>query len=169
MAVHYKFELMEETLFLTVNLIDRYLERETVVKKKLQLVGVTAMLLACKYEEITVPPVDDLVIISDEAYTRIEVLHMEKQMVNALQFNMSVPTSYVFMRRFLKAAQSNEKLKVLSFFIIELCLLEYEMLKFPPSLMAAAAVFTAQCSLFRSKQWTKAIERHTNYSEDQLM
>ena len=51
--VHYKFELMDETLFLTVNIIDRFLARQTVVRKKLQLVGVTAMLLACKYEEVS--------------------------------------------------------------------------------------------------------------------
>ncbi|XP_058213833.1 G2/mitotic-specific cyclin-2-like isoform X1 [Rhododendron vialii] len=167
--VHYKFKLMEETLFLTVNLIDRFLECETVVRKKLQLVGVTALLLACKYEEISVPLVDDLIFISDQSYTRKEILQMEKEMVNALQFNMSVPTPYVFMRRFLKAAQADNKLEALSFFIIELALVEYEMLKFPPSMLAAAAIFTAQCSLHRSKQWTKATEWHTTYTEDQLM
>jgi len=47
-----------------------------VVRKKLQLVGVTAMLLACKYEEVSVPLVEDFVLISDNAYTRIEVLDM---------------------------------------------------------------------------------------------
>ncbi|KAF7143083.1 hypothetical protein RHSIM_Rhsim05G0047700 [Rhododendron simsii] len=167
--VHYKFKLMEETLFLTVNLIDRFLECETVVRKKLQLVGVTALLLACKYEEISVPLVDDLIFISDQSYTRKEILQMEKEMVNALQFNMSVPTPYVFMRRFLKAAQADNKLEALSFFIVELALVEYEMLKFPPSMLAAAAIFTAQCSLHRSKQWTKATEWHTTYTEDQLM
>ncbi|XP_068645457.1 cyclin-B2-2-like isoform X2 [Aristolochia californica] len=109
--VHYKFELVDETLFLTVNLIDRFLERQSVVRKKLQLVGVTAMLLACKYEEVTVPVVEDLLLISDRAYTREEVLAMEKLMINTLQFNMSVPTPYVFMKRFLKAAQSDRKLQ----------------------------------------------------------
>ncbi|KAJ4963134.1 hypothetical protein NE237_023073 [Protea cynaroides] len=167
--VHYKFELMDETLFLTVNLIDRFLARQGVVRKKLQLVGVTAMLLACKYEEVTVPVVEDLILISDKAYTRKEVIEMEKLMVNALQFNMSVPTPYVFMRRFLKAAQSDNKLELLSFFMIELCLVEYEMLRFPPSLLAAAAIYTAQCTLKRSRQWTKTSEWHTNYTEDQLM
>lgn len=107
--VHYKFELMDETLFLTINLIDRFLERQVVVRKKLQLVGVTAMLLACKYEEVSVPIVEDFVLISDKAYTREDVLGMEKSMVNKLQFNFSVPTPYVFMRRFLKAAQSDKK------------------------------------------------------------
>jgi cyclin B len=67
---------MDETLFLAINLIDRFLERCTVVRKKLQLVGVTAMLLACKYEEVSVPLVEDFVLISDNAYTRIEVLDM---------------------------------------------------------------------------------------------
>ncbi|KAB2097646.1 hypothetical protein ES319_A01G184700v1 [Gossypium barbadense] len=107
--VHYKFDLMEETLFLTINLIDRFLERCTVIRKKLQLVGMTAMLLACKYEEVSVPIVEDFVLISDKAYTRKDVLDMEKLMVNTLQFHMSVPTPYVFMRRFLKAAQSEKK------------------------------------------------------------
>lgn len=74
--MHDKFELMKETLFLTVNLIDRFLSKQTVVRKKLQLVGLVAMLLACKYEEVSVPVVGDLILISDKAYTRDEVLEM---------------------------------------------------------------------------------------------
>ncbi|XP_011013911.1 PREDICTED: G2/mitotic-specific cyclin-2-like isoform X3 [Populus euphratica] len=167
--VHYKFELMEETLYLTVNLIDRFLAVHPVVRKKLQLVGVTAMLLACKYEEVSVPVVEDLILISDKAYSRKEVLDMEKNMVNALQFNLSVPTPYVFMRRFLKASQCDRKqLELLAFFIIELCLVEYNMLKFPPSLLAAAAIYTAQCTLSGTKQWSKINEWYTGYSEQQL-
>jgi cyclin B len=67
---------MDETLFLTVNIIDRFLEKRVVPRKKLQLVGVTAMLLACKYEEVSVPVVEDLVLISDRAYTKGEILEM---------------------------------------------------------------------------------------------
>ncbi|KAI9127804.1 hypothetical protein K1719_000797 [Acacia pycnantha] len=167
--VHYKFELMEETLYLALNLIDRFLERQAVIRKKLQLVGVTAMLIACKYEEVSVPTVEDFILITDKAYKREEVLNMEKLMMNTLQFNLCVPTPYVFMRRFLKAAQSDKKLELLSFFIIELCLVEYKMLKFSPSLLAAAAIYTAQCSLYQFKQWTKTSEWYTSYSEDQLL
>ncbi|WOL16781.1 G2/mitotic-specific cyclin-2-like isoform X2 [Canna indica] len=167
--VHHKFELMDETLFLTVNIIDRFLARQTVGRKKLQLVGVTAMLLACKYEEVSVPVVEDLILLSKRTYTRAEVLEMEKLIINTLQFNLSVRTPYVFMRRFLKAAQSDKKLELLSFFIVELSLVEYKMLKFRPSLLAAAAIYTAQCTLKGFKQWTKTCELHTNYSEDQLL
>ncbi|XP_019422599.1 PREDICTED: G2/mitotic-specific cyclin-1-like isoform X2 [Lupinus angustifolius] len=134
--VHDKFDLLPETLFLTVNLIDRFLEKQTVVRKKLQLVGLVAMLLACKYEEVSVPVVGDLILISDKAYSRKEVLEM---------------------------------LELLAFFLVELSLVEYEMLKFPPSMLAAAAVYTAQCTVYCVKQWSKTCEWHTNYSEDQLL
>ncbi|XP_062229864.1 cyclin-B2-2-like [Phragmites australis] len=167
--VHYKLELLEETLFLTVNIIDRFLARENVVRKRLQLVGVTAMLLACKYEEVSVPVVEDLILICDRAYTRTDILEMERMIVNTLKFNMSVPTPYCFMRRFLKAANSDKKLELLSFFIIELSLVEYEMLKFCPSMLAAAAIYTSQCTLNGFKSWNKCCEMHTKYSEEQLM
>uniref|UniRef100_A0A2C9WL48 B-like cyclin n=1 Tax=Manihot esculenta TaxID=3983 RepID=A0A2C9WL48_MANES len=167
--VHDKFELMNETLFLTVNLIDRFLSQQTVVRKKLQLVGLVALLLACKYEEVSVPVVGDLILISDKAYNRKEILEMENLMLNRLQFNMSVPTPYVFMQRFLKAAQCDKKIELLSFFLIELSIVEYEMLKFPPSLLAAAAIYTAQCTIYGFKQWSRTCECHSSYSEDQLL
>ena len=71
--VHLKFKLVPETLYLTINLIDRYLERNEVTRPKLQLVGVTSLLIASKYEEIYPPELRDLVYICDRAYTRSEV------------------------------------------------------------------------------------------------
>jgi len=71
--VHLKFKLVPETLYLTVNLIDRYLERAQVYRPKLQLVGVTCLLIASKYEEIYPPELRDLVYICDRAYTRQDV------------------------------------------------------------------------------------------------
>ncbi|KAF3624715.1 Cyclin-B2-4 [Capsicum annuum] len=135
--VHYEFKLMVETLYLTMNLINRFLAVQSVIRKKLQLVGITTLLLAFKYEEVFVPVVEDLILFSDKAYARKKVLEM-KLMVNALQFNMTVPTTYVFMQQFLKATQSDKKVEIVSFFLIELCLVEYEMLRFPPTMFAAA-------------------------------
>lgn len=71
--VHLKFKLVPETLYLTINLIDRYLEIKEVSRPKLQLVGVTSLLIASKYEEIYPPELRDLVYICDRAYTRSEV------------------------------------------------------------------------------------------------
>ncbi|KAI7734678.1 hypothetical protein M8C21_009096 [Ambrosia artemisiifolia] len=167
--VHYELELQPETLFLTVNLIDRFLAKHSATRENLQLVGLVAMFLSCKYEEVVVPFVQDLTSYSANAYSRSEILKMEKLMLNKLEYDMSCPTAYVFLRRCLKAARSESKLDNLSFFLIELCLVEYEMLKFPPSLLAAASVYTAQCSLYGRRQWSKTCEWHTTYSEDQLL
>ena len=82
--VHLKFKLLPETLYLTVNLIDRFLEKQNVMRNKLQLVGVTAMLIASKYEEIYPPIVTDFVYITDNAYSKKEILEMEEQILVSL-------------------------------------------------------------------------------------
>lgn len=71
--VHLKFKLVPETLYLAINLIDRYLESAEVSRAKLQLVGVACLLVASKYEEIYPPELRDLVYICDRAYTRQDV------------------------------------------------------------------------------------------------
>ncbi|PHT55486.1 G2/mitotic-specific cyclin-2 [Capsicum baccatum] len=93
----------------------------------------------------------------------------EKLMINALQFNMIVPTTYVFMQRFLKASQYDKKVELVSFFVIELCLVEYEMLRFPPSMLAVAAFFTAQCTLGVSSEWNSTWEKHSIYGKNQIL
>jgi len=72
--VHLKFKLLPETLYLTVNLIDRYCERKHINRANYQLVGVTAMLIASKYEEIYAPEIRDFVYITDKAYTKEQIL-----------------------------------------------------------------------------------------------
>ncbi|KAF3781941.1 Cyclin-B2-2 [Nymphaea thermarum] len=166
--VHHKFDLRHETLFLAINLIDRYLSVENVMRKSLQLVGITGMLLACKYEEVYVPALEDFVIISDRAYSREDVLKMERSILNTLQFSLSVPTPFVFMRRFLKAAESETKLEMVAFYLIELCLVEYQMLKFPPSMLSAAAIYAGKSLLKHFPLWNKSLTFHSTYSEEQI-
>ena len=76
--VHLRFKLLPETLFLTVNLIDRFLEKTEIMRTRLQLVAVSALLIASKYEEIYVPELKDFVFISDNAYTKEEIIDMER-------------------------------------------------------------------------------------------
>lgn len=71
--VHLKFRLVPETLYLCVNIIDRYCSIAKVSRTKLQLLGVTSLFLACKHEEIYPPEVRDCVYITDRAYDRQEV------------------------------------------------------------------------------------------------
>ena len=142
--VHQKFKLRPETLHLTVNIIDRFLQVEPVLRRKLQLVGVTAMLVACKYEEVYAPEVADFVYISDKAYSKEEILSMEAHILRKLEFDVTVPSCLVFMKRCLKAAYSEAGLSSdththLTHYLIELTLPDSVMLGFRPSVKAAAA------------------------------
>merc|ERR1719238_2337470 len=87
--VHQKYKLKPETLYLAVNLIDRFLEKRQASRKKLQLVGVTGMLIAAKYEEIYPPEIRDFVYITDKAYTKEEILSMVVQMLSVLEFTVN--------------------------------------------------------------------------------
>ncbi|KAH7366297.1 hypothetical protein KP509_18G071600 [Ceratopteris richardii] len=168
--VHLKFKLMPETLFLTTNVMDRYLAVRSVERKNLQLVGMTALLIASKYEEIWAPEIQDLIYISDKTYTREQILQMEKTMLNVLAFELCVPTPYVFIVRFLKAAGSDLKMDMLAFYYVELCLVDYAMIRYSPSMLAAASVYTAQRTLRpNDASWTKLLKYHSGYSESDLV
>ena len=138
-----KFRLLPETLYLCINILDRYLSCEPVPRKRLQLVGVTSLLVACKYEEIYPPEVKDCVYITDRAYTRSEVLETEAHIVKTLKFRMTVPTGYHFLQRFLHISKANREMKNLANFYMERMLQEYSTLSHRPSLVAAAAVVLA--------------------------
>lgn len=86
--VHLKFKLLPETLFLTVNLIDRYLSLKPMARGKLQLLGVAALLISTKYEEIYPPTCKDMVYITDNAYSKEDILAMESNVLIALDFNI---------------------------------------------------------------------------------
>jgi hypothetical protein len=141
--VHMKFRLLPETLYLCVNIIDRYLSLQTVLRNRLQLVGVTALLIACKYEEIYPPEVKDCVYITDRAYTRQDVLDMEAEVVKTLKFSLTVPTGHPFLQRFLHVTNASSIVRNLANYYMERMLQEHSALKYKPSLLAATAVCLA--------------------------
>jgi len=141
--VHMKFRLVPDTLYLCVNIIDRYCNCVRVRRNKLQLVGVTALLIACKYEEIYPPEVRDCVYITDRAYRREEVLAMEHDILGRLSYRISAPTAYPFLLRFLKITKASPFTKHAANYYMERTLQEHDLLQFRPSLMAATAVMLA--------------------------
>ena len=142
-VVHTKYRLLPETLYLCVNIIDRYLSRASVHRQRLQLLGVTALFVACKYEEIYPPEVKDCVYITDRAFTRQDVLDMESDIVMVLNFKMTVPTAYPFLQRFLHITNAPSMVRDLASFYTERMLQEYCMLNFRASLVASTAVCLA--------------------------
>ncbi|XP_031393076.1 putative cyclin-B3-1 isoform X2 [Punica granatum] len=161
--VHLKFDLMHETLYLMVTLLDRYLSQVPIQKNEMQLVGLAALLLASKYEDFWHPRIKDLISVSAESYTREQMLRMESSILKKLKFRLNIPTPYVFMLRFLKAAQSDKVLEHLAFYLIELSLVEYEALEFRSSLLCASAIYVARLTLQISPTWTPLLMKHARY------
>ncbi|XP_028761439.1 G2/mitotic-specific cyclin S13-7 [Neltuma alba] len=168
--VHSKFDLSLETLYLTINIIDRFLSTKIVPRRELQLVGISAMLMASKYEEIWPPQVNDFVFLSDRAYTHEQILAMEKTILGKLEWTLTVPTHYVFLVRFIKASLPDEELENTVHFLAELGLTNYgTIIMHSPSKVAASAVYAARCTLNKSPSWNETLGLHTGYSEEQLM
>ncbi|KAK3003967.1 hypothetical protein RJ639_019563 [Escallonia herrerae] len=169
-----EYRLVPDTLYLTVNLIDRYLSEKYIGKQRLQLLGITCMLIASKYEEICAPRVEEFCFITDNTYKREEVLKMESHILNVLGFQLSAATTKKFLRRFIQAAQSMYKvpciqLEFLSNYLAELSLTEYSFLKFLPSLIAASAVFLARWTLDQSDNpWNLTLQHYTSYHASDL-
>jgi len=172
--VHEKFRLRSSTLYLTVTIVDRFLSVCQVTRSKLQLVGCVAMLLASKFEEIYPPEVQDFVYIADQAYNREEILKMEATVIRALGWEMSVVTPHSFANRFLQVANCTEWEQIYTYYLLELALVEYGMVKYTASELAAAAVHLTlklspqRTNLTAEERWGEYHEMHTKYSRASL-
>lgn len=98
------FELNHETLYLAVKLVDLYLSKVIVSKETLQLVGAAGMFVASKYDERMPPLIDDFLYICDGAYTRRELIRMEINLLKVCDFNLGMPLSYRFLRRYARVS-----------------------------------------------------------------
>ncbi|XP_033750893.1 G2/mitotic-specific cyclin-B-like [Pecten maximus] len=166
--VHHRFHLLQETLYLTVAIIDRFLQLCPVPRNKLQLVGVTCMLIASKYEEMYAPELADFVYITDNAYQKKDIRDMEAKILRALDFNMGKPLCLHFLRRDSKAGQVDAMKHTLAKYLMELTIVEYDMVHYNPSEIAAGALCLSMLLLDGSK-WTDTLSHYSSYSEKTLM
>ena len=139
--VHFKFKLKAETLFLTVWLIDKYLSLKKIKRNKLQLIGVTCMLIACKYEEIYSPEVFDFVYITENSYEKKDIIELEMEILVLLDFNVTVPTSNSFYEIISSSLSFSTQEFFLGKYLLELFLLDYRSLKYKASEIANTVCF----------------------------
>ncbi|XP_078386425.1 G2/mitotic-specific cyclin-B2 [Cetorhinus maximus] len=164
--VHSKFRLLQETLFMTLAIMDRFLQNQPVSRKKLQLVAVTSMLLASKYEEMYPPAIGDFVYITDNAYTKSQIRQMEILILKELDFKLGRPLPLHFLRRASKTDVDAEKY-TLAKYLMELTVIDYNMVHIHPSEIAAAALCLSFRVLGQSK-WTAVQQYYTGYTEEAL-
>ena len=150
--VHLRFNLLPETLFLTVNYIDRFLSSKIVSLGKLQLVGATAIFVAAKYEEITCPSVNEIVYMVDNGYTIDEILKAERFMLSMLQFELGWPGPMSFLRKISKADDYDLETRTLAKYFLEITIMDERFIGSPPSYIAAGAHCLARMML-RKGNW----------------
>ena len=160
LQVHLRYHLLPETLWIAVNIVDRFLTKRIVSMLKLQLVGVTAMFIAAKYEEILAPSVDEFVFMTEGGYSKEEILKGERIMLQTLEFKISQYCSpYSWMRKISKADDYDIQTRTLCKFIVEVTLLDHRFLRVKPSLVAAVGMYTARRML--GGEWVSQVQVHT--------
>ncbi|XP_009270816.1 PREDICTED: G2/mitotic-specific cyclin-B1 [Aptenodytes forsteri] len=166
--VQIKFRLQQETLYMAVAIIDRFLQDNAVSKKTLQLVGVTAMFIASKYEEMFPPHIGDFAYVTDNTYTKFQICQMEMKILQALDFDLGRPLPPHFLRRASKIAEVDLEQHILAKYLMELSIVDYDMVHFPPSKTAAAASCLA-LKLLNGCEWTPTLQHYMSYAESDLL
>ncbi|XP_014250076.1 G2/mitotic-specific cyclin-B3 [Cimex lectularius] len=160
--VQENYELNHETLYLAMKLVDLYLSKEIIRKENLQLVACTGLLIASKYDERFPPSVEDFLYVCDGLYTNKELTNMEFKLLTTIDFQLGIPLSYRFLRRYARCAKIGMKILTLARFILEYNLMDYNSVRFADSKMAAAALYMALL-MAKEGQWTSTLEYYSGY------
>ncbi|KAG0677734.1 hypothetical protein C6P40_000666 [Pichia californica] len=166
--LHSRFNLLPETLYLAVNIIDRFLSKKTISLSRFQLCGAVALFLAAKYEEINVPTVSQMVYMVGNQYPRESFLRAERFMVEVLGFEFGWPGPMSFLRRGSKADDYDNEIRTLAKYFLEITIMDSRFVSSPPSWLAAGAQFLARRMLGRG-DWTEAHIYYTGYTAEQLV
>ncbi len=145
--VHTRFHLLPETLFLAVNIIDRFLSEKVVQLDRLQLVGVTAMFIASKYEEVLSPHVANFRHVADDGFTEAEILSAERFILSTLKYDLSYPNPMNFLRRISKADNYDIQSRTFAKYLMEISLLDHRFMAFRSSHIAASAMYLSRVIL----------------------
>ncbi|XP_047318793.1 putative cyclin-A3-1 [Impatiens glandulifera] len=169
-----EYNLQSDTLYLSITYIDRFLSLNPLNKQSLQLLGVSSMSIASKFEEINPPTLDDFCYITDNTYKKEELVKMEADILNSLKFEVSSPTINTFLRRFSRISQQDRKYPDLEFqllgcYLAELSLLDYACVKFLPSVIASSVVFLSRFMFHPDKHpWNANLEKLSGYKPADL-
>ncbi|ODQ80805.1 hypothetical protein BABINDRAFT_161014 [Babjeviella inositovora NRRL Y-12698] len=165
--VHGRFNLLPETLFLTINYMDRFLSKRKVSLSRFQLVGIVALFIAAKYEEINCPLIHEIAYMVDNSYTVDDLLKAERFMIDVLEFEMGWPGPMSFLRRTSKADDYDYETRTLAKYFLEITIMEPRLVACQPSWLAAGSHYLSRRLLNRGT-WTPAHVYYSGYTESQL-
>ena len=156
--VHYKFGFTDETLYMTVSIIDRYLSGNSVSKKNLQLLGITALLISCKHEEIDLPKINDFTYITNNAYEKYQVVDMENDILKYLKFNLLFPSPIKFFEYLSLNFNFDEKMHMMGKYLMESFLLDIKYIKYKSSIIACSSCYIVM-KFFKRKNYKDSYDK----------
>ena len=139
--VHYRYGFKRKTLLQAIMIIDLYLSKNTILKKNFQLLGIASLFISCKENEIFYPGTQEFVNMTNKAYTKHELLKMEAHVLNVLDFEILSPSADEFYNILSKCFSFNKEQKFLGEYFMDSSLIDYKMLKYTPSIIAAACAY----------------------------
>ncbi|XP_020095933.1 cyclin-A3-1-like [Ananas comosus] len=169
-----ELQFAPDTLYRAISYIDRFLSFRSIATKQLQLLAVSSMLIASKYEEIRHATASQFSYYTDWAYSTREVVNMEGDILKILQYEIGNPTAKTFLRQFMMVAREDVEyskllLEFLANYLAELTLLDYGCIGFLPSIVAASAVFLARFTIKPKRHpWSKQLAKYTEYAAPDL-
>ncbi|KAG7901766.1 hypothetical protein KL935_001726 [Ogataea polymorpha] len=166
--VHLKFRLLPETLYLAINIMDRFMSRESVQVDRLQLLATGSLFIAAKYEEVYSPSVKNYAYVTDGGFTEEEILNAEKFILEILQFNMSYPNPMNFLRRISKADDYDVQSRTIGKYLLEISIIDHKFIGYLPSLCSAAAMYIARKMLSKNDWNGNLIHYSGGYKESDL-
>merc|ERR1719253_2429606 len=115
------------------------------------------------------PPLcKDLVYVGSRAFSKPDIVKMEVTILNAIKFDIGVPTPFRFFKRYAKAAQGDSQFNHLVAYLAEFCMHDYGLLQYAPSMIAASCTLLALKMLPGQGEWGSTLSVETGYTEQEL-
>ena len=164
-VVTYEFRCSLDTFLLTVNIINLYSSIDLSIKKEnYQLIGLSSLHIAMKYNEIINHSIDDFVIVCDHAYNKTTIIEYENNIMNRLKYNFIIPTSLDFIRIYDMKIHSTTTQHWLSKYLILLTTLDSDFINCSPSFIASIALYCQRSLMHIKPEWNDDIYEITGYS-----
>jgi G2/mitotic-specific cyclin 2 len=165
--IHEKLALCHDTLFYAVNLIDRFLAARSIPGSKLQLVGISSLMIACKFEEVVCPTLQTFVVLTEKTLTDEDIRKAEKYMLHTLDYDVQFVSPLNFLRRCSKANNYEIVSRAVGKYLLELTLLYEEFTRYRSSVKAAAAMYLAR-KMTGQDQCKSLFAMYSGHSRDEI-
>jgi len=163
-----KLRLGLDTTFLAVYILDCTLSKMPANRDNIQCIAVVSMFIATKLEEEHDVPMGDFIYLSDNALTNVQICDCEREVLKAIDYRLNTPSPLQFLQRFSLASKNDLTLHLAAKYIIEMTMLDYSMLSFLPSQLAAGAVYLVNWIYNAPPYWVSPYKQFISHYHNRL-